>query len=42
MEACKRNLRQFDEAARTWTNANNLLQNSNGVSNARQGGASGP
>jgi hypothetical protein len=42
MEACKRNLRQFDEAARTWTNANNPLQNSNGVSNARQGGASGP
>jgi hypothetical protein len=35
IEACKRNLRIYDEEVRTWTNANNLLQNSNGVSKAR-------
>ena len=35
MEACKRNLREFDEAARTWTSTNNLLQNSNSVSRVR-------
>ena len=35
MEACKRNLRIFDEGVRTWTNQNNLLQNSNSVSKAQ-------
>jgi hypothetical protein len=34
MEACKRNLRQYDEEVRTWTN-HNILQNSNGVSERR-------
>jgi hypothetical protein len=34
-EACKKNLRQFEGEVQTWTNTNNLLPNSNGVSNAR-------
>jgi hypothetical protein len=35
MEACKKNLRQYDETVRSWTNQNNLLQNSNSVSKAQ-------